>query len=127
MSAIYHAKRRPMMHPRDSIRPGEMDYGYDSPNKNGSPRLVGHDDGVDTPTRRMSGSELISMKGFVSGPFLAAMQKQLCEMAQDVPILPPMPLPPFQPPSAVHHTRSFNAGSAAVGPLAIACEKFEER
>ena len=82
--------------PRDSIRPDE--------------------NGLDTP-RRMSG-ELISMKEFLSANkvSLAVMQKQLYETAhmQHAPQPQPQPVPPPPP-----------QGPGAVGPLAIASEKFE--
>lgn len=75
---------------------------------------------IDTP-RRMSG-ELISMKEFLSANkvSLAIMQKQLYETAHMQYIPTPQPVP--QPPPRV----AFNSGPGAVGPLAIACEKFEQ-
>ncbi|XP_058809225.1 potassium channel subfamily K member 13-like isoform X2 [Phymastichus coffea] len=103
VSAIYYARRRPTkLVSRDSIKP-EMDGAIDTP-------------------RRMSG-ELISMKEFLSANkvSLAIMQKQLYETAhmQYLPSPQPAPAPPL--PRA-----TFNSGPGAVGPLAIACEKFEQ-
>ncbi|OXU17437.1 hypothetical protein TSAR_004372 [Trichomalopsis sarcophagae] len=112
VSAIYYTRRRPTkLMPRDSIRPEHEHCGLDTP-------------------RRMSG-ELISMKEFLSANkvSLAVMQKQLYETAHmqhgvlppSSPPLPPLPLPtlPAVPPR--HHSQ----GPGAVGPLAIASEKFE--
>ena len=97
VSAIYYPKRRSTkVAARDSIRT---------------------DDGSDDTPRRMSG-ELISMKDFLSANkvSLALMQKQLYETAQmnraeDISTAPTHQ-PIFKP--------------AAVGPLAIASEKFQD-
>lgn len=73
----------------------------------------------DTPRRRLSG-ELISMKDFLSANkvSLAVMQKQLYETAQNQ--------RGSTTTSPVHHQHQpvFKTGPGAVGPLAIASEKF---
>lgn len=87
--------------------------------------------GLDTP-RRMSG-ELISMKGFLSANkvSLAVMQKQLYDTAQMQYLPSPPPPPPIIQPTLGQNQQAnsrsnYNSNSTgAVGPLAIASEKFE--
>lgn len=101
VSSIYYSKRRSMkLVAKDSIRAAEDD-----------------SDG----SRRMSG-ELISMKDFLSANkvSLAVMQKQLYETAQmQKGGCGPIATTPN------HQASVFKPG--AVGPLAIASEKFENK
>ncbi|KAK2579129.1 hypothetical protein KPH14_001299 [Odynerus spinipes] len=100
VSSIYYSKRRSMkLVSKDSIRAAEEE-------SNGS--------------RRMSG-ELISMKDFLSANkvSLAVMQKQLYETAQMQKGGGPIATTPS------HQASVFKPG--AVGPLAIASEKFENK
>ncbi|XP_043271412.1 potassium channel subfamily K member 13-like [Venturia canescens] len=101
ISTIYYPRRRPTrVGPRDSLKSSEPSV-------------------IDTP-RRMSG-ELISMRDFLSSNKveLAVMQKHLYEAAQ-------MQKGCGSSTSTTpNHQPSFRPG--AVGPLAIASEKFENR
>lgn len=97
VSTIYYPRRRPTrVGARDSLK-SEISV-------------------VDTP-RRLSG-ELISMRDFLSSNkvSLAVMQKQLYEAAQQQKGCSSGSTTP-------NHQPAFRPG--AVGPLAIACEKFE--
>lgn len=86
--------------------------------KLGTKISLGDDDNgsMDDTSRRMSG-ELISMKDFLTANkvALAVMQKQLYETAQQIQSTPMASAPIHQP--------LFKPN--AVGPLAIATEKFE--